>query len=157
LGAGCQSIQADAIANWRCTLDLENIFLARYAEITPDGLFTAIGGGMNRISAAGFPWSLGFLFLVIQYRASAEEAGRQHMMAVEGEAPGGRAEAVGAEFPMIPLPPNTPAGPGGTFVFGLSYLMTNLFFAGAGVYKYRVKIDGRSIGEVQLLVEGPTP
>jgi hypothetical protein len=137
-------------------MELERIFLARFAEITPDGLFTAVGGGMNRISVSGFPWSLGFLFLLAQYRLSAEEAGRQHVMAVEREPPNGRAEPIGAEFPMIPLSPNTPAGPDGKFVFSLSYLLANPAFPEAGVYKYRLKIDGHRIGEVQLLVAGPT-
>jgi hypothetical protein len=96
------------------------------------------------------------LFLLAQYRLSAEEAGRQHVMAVEREPPNGRTELIGAEFPMIPLAPNTPAGPDGKFVFSLSYLLANPAFCEAGVYKYRLKIDGHRIGEVQLLVAGPT-
>jgi hypothetical protein len=137
-------------------MELERIFLARFAEIAPDGLFTAVGGGLNRISVGGFPWSLGFLFLLTQYRISAEEAGRHHVMAVERETPNGRTEPIGAEFPMIGLPPNTPAGPDGKFVFGLSYLLANPTFLEPGVYKYRLKIDGVRIGEVRLLVTGPT-
>jgi hypothetical protein len=136
-------------------MELERIFLARFAEITPDGLFTAVGGGMNRISVSGFPWSLGFLFLLVQYHLSAEEAGRQHVMAVERETTHCRTEPIGAEFPMIPLMPNTPTGPDGRFVFSLSYLLGNPTFPEAGVYKYRLKIDGHAIGEVQLLVVGP--
>jgi hypothetical protein len=75
-------------------MELERIFLARFAEITPDGHFTAVGGGLNRISVSRFPWSLGFLFLLIQYRLSAEEAGRPHVMAVERETPSGRTEPI---------------------------------------------------------------
>jgi hypothetical protein len=137
-------------------MELERIFLARFAEITPDGLFTVVGGGMNRIGVSRFPWSLGFLFLLTQYRVTAEEAGRQHVMSVERETPNGRTEPIGAEFPMIPLTPNTPVGPDGKFVFSLSYLLANPTFPEAGVYKYRLKIDGQRIGEVQLLVVGPT-
>jgi hypothetical protein len=135
-------------------MELERIFFARYAEITPDGLFTAVGGGMNRIDARGFPWCIGFLFLLIEYRVSAEEAGRQHVMAVERDAPNGRTEPVGPDFPMIPLPPYTAPGPDGKFVYGLSYLLTNAAFPHPGVYTYRLKIDGDRIGEVQLLVAG---
>jgi hypothetical protein len=137
-------------------MELERVFLARFAEITPDGLFTAVGGGMNRINVSGFPWSTGFLFLLAQYRVSAEEAGRPHVMAVEREAPTGRTEPIGAEFPMIPLSPNTPAGPDGNFVFSLSYLLANPAFPEAGVYRYRLKIDGHRIGEAQLLLAGVT-
>jgi hypothetical protein len=137
-------------------MELERIFFARYAEIAPDGLFTAVGGGMNRIDLGGFPWTIGFFFLLIEYRVSAEEAGRQHVMAIEREAPNARTEPVGAEFPMIPLSPNTAPGPDGKFVFALSYLMTNSTFPEPGVYTYRLKIDGARIGEIQLLVAGPT-
>jgi hypothetical protein len=137
-------------------MELERIFLARFAEITPDGLFTAVGGGMNRISVSRFPWSLGFLFVLAQYRVSTEEAGRPHVMAFERETPYGTTEPIGTEFPMIPLFPNTPVGPDGKFVFSLSYLLANPTFPEAGVYNYRLKIDGGRIGEVDLLVVGPT-
>jgi hypothetical protein len=137
-------------------MELARIFLARYAEITPDGLFTAVGGGMNRISVIRFPWTMGFLFLLTQYRLSAEEVGHQHRMAVERETPNGQTEPIGAEFPMIPLPRNTPAGPDGKVDFSLSYLLANPAFPEPGVYKYRLKIDGDRIGEVQLLVAAVT-
>jgi hypothetical protein len=137
-------------------MELERIFLARFAEITPDGLFTAVGGGMNQINVNGFPWSMGFLFLLTQYRLRAEEAVCQHMMSVEREAPNGMTEPIGTEFPMIPLAPHTEPGPDGTFVFSLSYLLANPLFPEAGVYKYRLKIDGHRIGEVQLLLARPT-
>jgi hypothetical protein len=68
-------------------MQLEDIFLARYAELTPDGLFTVVGGGVNRINASGFPWSWGFLFLLARVRLTAEEAKGQHRTAVEREAP----------------------------------------------------------------------
>ena len=138
-------------------MELERIFLARFAEITPDGLFTAVGGGMNRIDVGWFPWSLGFLFMLTQYRLTTEEVARQHLMAIERETPDGQTEPIGTEFPMIPLPPNTEPGPDGTFVFSLSYLLANPVFPVAGVYKYRLKIDGHKIGEVHLLLAGPTP
>jgi len=137
-------------------MDLEDIFLARFAEIAPDGLFTAVGGGINRFSVHGFPWTLGFLFLLARYRLTSEETQCQHLMAVERDIPNGQTEPIGTEFPMIPLIPNTPPGPDGKFVFSLSYLLTNLVFSEAGVYKYRLKIDGHKIGEAHLLVAGPT-
>lgn len=137
-------------------MELQDIFLARFAEIAPDGLFTAVGAGINRINVNGFPWTLGFLFMLTRYRLSPEEAGRQHVMAVERETPSGQTEPIGTEFPMIHLPPSTEPGPDGDFVYSLSYLLGNLVFLEAGVYKYRLKIDGHKIGEAHLLVAGPT-
>lgn len=136
-------------------MELEDIFLARFAEITPDGLFTAVGGGINRINVHGFPSSLGFLFMIARHRLTSEEAARRHVMAIERETPSGQTEPIGAEFPMIHLLPNTEPGPDGRFVFSLSYLLGNPVFREPGVYKYRVKIDGHKLGEVHLLVAVP--
>jgi hypothetical protein len=149
-------VEPAGIAHDRCHMELQDIFLARYADVAPDGLFTAVGGGINRINVSGFPWSLGFLFMLARYRLSSEEVARQHVMAVDRVTPNGQTEPLGAEFPMIQLAPHTQPGPDGKFVFSLSYLLANLVFPEDGVYKYRLKIDGQKIGEAHLLVAGPT-
>jgi hypothetical protein len=136
-------------------LELQIIFLARYAEISPDGLFTAVGAGINRINVNEFPWSLRMLFMLTCYRLSPEEAAGQHVMSVERETPNGQTEPIGNEFPMIPLAPYTQPGPDGNYVFSLSYLLANLVFSEPGVYKYRLKIDGNMIGETHLLLARP--
>jgi hypothetical protein len=136
-------------------MELEDIFLARFAELGPDGLFTAVGGGLNRINAGRFPWSWGFLFLLARYRLSLEEAQRRHTLAIEREFPGGQVESISPEFPMVQLATPAETGPDGRVGFGLSYCLVNLIFPQAGVYKYRLKIDGQRIGEAKLLVAGP--
>jgi len=35
-------------------MELEDIFLAKFADITPHGLFTVVGG-VNRLNTEGFP------------------------------------------------------------------------------------------------------
>jgi hypothetical protein len=137
-------------------MELEDIFLAKYAELTPDGLFTAVGGGLNRINANGFPWAWGSLFLLARYRLTREEAQQQHMVAIERQVPSGQIEPIAAEFPMAPMPPNTETGPDDRIGFSLSYCLVNLLFPAAGVYRYRLKIDGQKIGVANLLVAGPT-
>jgi hypothetical protein len=136
-------------------MELESIFFARYAEIGPDGMFTAAGGGVNRINAGGFPWSWGFLFLLVRVRLTIEEGQGQHMTAVEREYPSGQVEPIGAESPMMPVPPTADLGPDGRVGITFNVCLTSLFFPQAGVYKYRFKIDGQEIGVAELLVAGP--
>jgi hypothetical protein len=145
-----------ARAKVRCLMQLEYIFLARYAELAPDGLFTVVGGGVDRINAGGFPWSWGYLFLVAQVRLPIQEAQREHRTAVERETPAGQIEPIGAESPMTPVPPTVEVGIDGNVRFSFNLSLVNLIFPEAGVYKYRLKIDGREIGTAELLVAGPT-
>ena len=136
-------------------MELEDIFLARYAELTPDGLFTVVGGGVNRINAGGFPWSWGIMFLLARCRLTPEEAHRRHTVSIERESPNGQHESIGAPFPMANLPDRPEIGPDGKFSFNLNYCMTNLIFPEPGVYKYRLKVDEQEMGATRLLVAGP--
>jgi hypothetical protein len=137
-------------------MQLEDMFLARFADLTPDGLFTVVGGGINRINAGGFPWSWGILFLLARLRFTTEEAQVRHTAAVERETPNGHFEAIGEESPLSPLPTDTETGPDGRVGLHFSYCLVSLLFPEPGVYKYRLKIDGRAVGAVELLVAGPT-
>jgi hypothetical protein len=137
-------------------MQLEDIFLAKFAELTPDGLFTVVGGGVNRINAGGFPWAWGFLFLLVRIRLTTEEAQAQHVTAVERETPDGQIEPIGPESPMMPLPPTADIGPDGRVGLTFTLCLVNLVFPEAGVYKYHFKIDGQEVGVAELLVVGPT-
>jgi len=134
---------------------LEDIFLARFADLTPDGLFTVVGGGVNRINAGGFPWSWGILFMLARLRLSPEEAMVAHTAAVERQTPDGQIEPIGGESSLPPLAPEVETGPDGMVGLNFSYCLVSLLFPQAGVYKYRLKIDGRDVGAGDLLVAGP--
>jgi len=73
-----------APALW-CRMELENIFLAKFADLTPDGLFTVHGGGLNRIDTERFPCTWSFLYLVARVRLTAEEAQGQHVLESDQE------------------------------------------------------------------------
>jgi hypothetical protein len=136
-------------------MQLEDIFLARFADLTPDGLFTVVGGGVNRINANWFPSSWGLLYLLVRVRLTAEDAEAQHRIAVERETPYDQIEPLGPEAPMQPIPPALETGPDGRIGLAFSFCLVNLFFPKAGVYRYRFKIDGQPIGVAELLVAGP--
>jgi hypothetical protein len=138
-------------------MELEDIFLARYAEITADGHFTVVGGGVNKIHAANFPWSWGFLFLLVRIRLTKEEALLEHTTNVERETPNGQVEAIGPQSPMLPLTSTAELGPDGNVGLSFNVCLVSLQFPEPGVYKYRFKIDGRDIGVAMLLVSGPAP
>ncbi|HEV3255435.1 MAG TPA: hypothetical protein VG013_01020 [Gemmataceae bacterium] len=136
-------------------MQLVDIFLARFAELGADGLFTVVGGGLDRIEAQGFPSSWGFLFLLARIRLTTEEGLAHHTTAVERETPNGQIEPIGADSPMMRLPPAPEIGPDGRVGLSFNVCLVNLFFPEAGVYKYRFKIDGQAIGVAELLVTGP--
>jgi hypothetical protein len=134
---------------------LEDIFLARFADLTPDGLFTIVGGGVNRINAGGLPWSWGILFMLARLRFSPEEAAARHTAAVERQTPDGQIEPLGDESSLPPLSSDVEIGPDGMVGLNFTYCLVSLQFPRAGVYKYRLKIDGHEVGAVELLVAGP--
>jgi hypothetical protein len=134
-----------------------DILLARYIELTADGTFTVVGGGVSRINTGGFPWSWGVLFLLARLRMTLEEGQGKHMIAVECETPSGETEPVGEETQMLSATPETELGPDGLVGLNFNYCMVNLHFPKPGVYKYRLKIDGQAVGSADLLVAGPTP
>ncbi len=136
-------------------MQLDDVFLAKFAELGPDGLFTVVGGGVDRINVGALPWSWGFLYLLARVRLTTEEAQARHVWSVERETPYGRIEPVTEESPMEPLSPTAEIGPDGRV--GLSFIiyLVNLIFTEPGVYKYRFKIDGREFGVAELLVAGP--
>jgi hypothetical protein len=137
-------------------MELEDIFLAKFADITPDGLFTVVGGGVNKIQAGEFPWAWGLLFLLVRIRLTTQEATGEHKTAVERETPSGQVEPIGPEAPMPRMTPGAESGPDGKLGISFSVCLVNLLFPEPGVYKYRFKIDGREIGTADLLVTGPT-
>jgi hypothetical protein len=138
-------------------MELEDIFLAKFADITPDGLFTVVGGGVNRIEAGGFPWAWGLMFLLVRIRMTADEARKQHVTAVERESPGGKVESIGIDLGTTQLPAATTPdlGPDGKVGIVISVCLTNLIFPEPGVYGYRFKLDGQIIGVATLLVTPP--
>jgi hypothetical protein len=137
-------------------MELEDMFFARFAELGPDGMFTVVGGGIDRINASGFPWAWGILFLVTRIRLTTKEAQGQHITALERETPDGRIEPiVGTESPMMQMPRTAETGPDGRVGVSFCICLVNLVFPVAGVYKYRFKIDGQETGVADLLVTGP--
>jgi hypothetical protein len=136
-------------------MHLRVIFLARYAEIGLDGLFTAVGGGIDRINVEGFPWAWGIMFLIAQLRLTREEALGEHVQAVERETPNGQVEPIVTGAPMLRMPSTAEIGPDGNVGLTVSAPLYNSIFPQAGVYKYRFMIDGQAVGVAELLVAGP--
>jgi hypothetical protein len=139
-----------------CRMLVRDIFLARYAEPGPDGLFTVVGGGIDRINTGGFPWSWGLLFLIARVRLTREEALGEHVFAVEREAPDGRIEPIVTEVPLLRMRPPAEVGPDGNVGLTMSLPMVNSLFSQAGVYRYRYKIDGQEVGVAELLLAEST-
>jgi hypothetical protein len=138
-----------------CRMQLEYIFLAKFADITDDGLFTVVGGGINKIYADAFPSSWGSLYLVARVHLTVEDAQSQHRIALERESPKGQIEPILGESSTKELPGTPEVGPDDKVGLTFALWLMNLTFAGPGVYKYRFKIDGRELGVAELLIVGP--
>jgi hypothetical protein len=136
-------------------MQLEYMFLAKFADITDDGLFTVVGGGINKIYADGFPWSWSSMYLVARVRLTVEDAQAQHTVALEREIPKGQIEPLMEDSPTKELPDTPEVGPDNKVGLTFALWLRNLTFAGPGVYKYRFKIDGRELGVAELLIVGP--
>lgn len=136
-------------------MELENIFLAKFAEVAPDGLFTVVGGGLSKITPSAFPSSWGFLFLLARVRLAIEEAQAQHVICVERETPNGQVEVIGPDHPMARMPSTAEVGRDGRVGISFCLCLVDLVFPEAGIYKVRFKIDGQEMGMVELWVEAP--
>jgi hypothetical protein len=136
-------------------MNLRFIFLARLAEIGPDGLVTAVGAGIDRIDTGGFPWAWGLMSFIAQLRLTKEEASGEHVQSVERETPDGQIEPLLTGAPMMRVTPAAYTGPDGNVGLTVCLPLMNSIFPRAGVYKYRFKIDGQTLGETELLVAGP--
>jgi hypothetical protein len=135
-------------------MELDGIFLAKFAELTPDGLFTVVGGGMNKIQVDEFPAVWGFLFLLVRVRITAGEARAQHTTSVERQTPNGLTEPIGTESPMMTVPESAEIDSDDKISLSFNVGLMNLLFPEPGVYKYGFKIDGRLLGAAELLVVG---
>jgi hypothetical protein len=136
-------------------MQLRGIFLARFAEVGHDGLFTAVGGGIDAIQTGGFPWAWGLMYLLCQIRLTKEEAIGEHVQVIERETPDGQIEPLLPGTPMMQMPATAHTGPDGNVGLTISFPLYNSIFPRAGVYKYRFKIDDQAVGVAELLVTGP--
>src|SRR5260370_4009411 len=113
----------------RCRMKSDDIFFAKFAEITTDGLFTVVGGGLNKICADEFPWSWGFLYLLTRVRLTPTEALTQHNTSIERETPNGEIEVIGPESLLLPIASTAAeTGPDNNYGLSFSFCLVNLLF-----------------------------
>jgi hypothetical protein len=136
-------------------MELQHIFLARFAEATPDGLLTVVGGPLSRLEADRFPTSIAFLYLPVHMRLTVSEAKGPHSCAVARELPNGQREQIGSPFDMIKMPAEARPeyGPDGKVGVSVNTWLVNLYFPEPGIYTYHFEVDGKSLGAAKLLVE----
>ncbi len=134
-------------------MELEDIFFAKFADLTADGLFTVVGGGVNRLYADSFPYVWDMLHLLVRIRLTREEAQGEHTVAIDRRTPAGQVETVeGTEWPMMQVPPTAELGPDGKLGVNFNVRLVILAFPEAGVYTYRFKVNGNEVGAADLLV-----
>jgi hypothetical protein len=138
-----------------CRMDLEYIFLARFADLSDDGLFTVHGGGMKTIVGEQFPVTWPLLCLVARVRATPSEFAAPRRMAIERVAPTGDVVVVGEEAASpssASARPGVTRDPDGRICLNICAGMLGQVFPVPGVYQFRVKMDGKEIGATNIKV-----
>ena len=138
-------------------MKLAYAFLADAAQVTPDGKFSVSGGGVEILTAPGFPVLTPSLSLLIRLIVEQDELGRAHELRLELLDPD--------NHNLLPLDAESTFAPQlhpRTFVdMSLSYMFVvnipGFVFPSAGRYVFRVLIDSAPVGEVPLhLALSPT-
>jgi hypothetical protein len=124
-------------------------FLARAADVMPDGSFAVLGGGYNYLVLGQLP---GFanMAIITAFGVDSADYGREHRFALDIHDPSGkstfRLEGSGcpersSEFASAKL----------DFVFVFN--VTNDSFADAGEYQFKISLDGADVGFIPLLIK----
>ncbi len=136
-------------------MEFKYAFLANSAEVSTDGRFFVLGGGIDGISVAGFPAYLPALAVVASVHFSVEECGQEHQFRAALHLPDGT--DLGAQA-SVPLRPTTLAempdtGPNLKVAIGLF----GLGFPVGGTYSVNFYVGDRFIGELEFMVAEARP
>lgn len=124
-------------------------FLARAADVMPDGSFAVLGGGYNYLLLAEMP---GFVnvAVVTAFAVEAADYGREHRFMLEVRDPSGRRLV---QLEGAGRPERSPEFPDATLDFVFVFNVISAVVADPGEYRFGVAVDGEQVGSVALLVE----
>jgi hypothetical protein len=129
-------------------MELKYVFCAKFADIGPDGLFAAIGGGLDSVAVPQLPAIIQALSVVGCVTVPLEEVHGGHRMRIEMFGPTGDRHPVEIEFPVtVQVNTDEPRrAPRWTFAIGLQ----NVVFGMEGRHEFRLSVDGNPLGIVPL-------
>ncbi len=132
-------------------MELEYAIFAKAADLSPDGIFSLIGGGFDGIAVSKFPAMTPPVALLAHLRLKPEEVGRTYRLRIDVVAPDGRLLPAGDESAVTPERPSPdPRRPPGYTIVLQVY---GVELPVPGEYQFRLFVDGRPLGTVSLFVE----
>lgn len=134
-------------------MKLAYAFLADAAQVNPDGKFSVSGGGVEILTAPGFPVLTPSLSLLIRLIVEQDELDRPHQLRLELLDPDNHnLLPPGAESTFTPQPsPRLFMGIPLSYMFVVN--IPGFAFPAAGRYVFRVFVDNAPVGEVPLYLE----
>jgi hypothetical protein len=132
-------------------MQLDFAFLAKYAELSPDGVFTAFGAGGNTLSGA-LPLVIPNLSFLFRLSTRPDEAGRNFQIRIRPIAPnGGPIPGSEGVVPFVPVENRADATQPATFTSVVNFV--NLTLHEAGQYRIELSlVDGDNLGNLAFTV-----
>jgi hypothetical protein len=124
-------------------------FVARAADVMPDGSFAVLGGGYNYVVFRQMPGTLN-LAIIASFTVDSADYSREHRFALEVRDPDGK--------PVFALdgagcPEKNEDFPSAQLEFGFVFNITNLLFIEPGAYQFRISVDGSEVGIISFLTK----
>src|SRR5258708_30723580 len=135
-------------------MELKYAFCARFAETTPDGTISMIGGGFNVLSGPTLPVLVPMLSVVARFEFTAEECGRAHEVSTSFIGPNGEPLREPMVLAITPTAreSNQDIPSAATCVLSL----VGASFDHAGDYAFRFSIGGRFLRSVSVRIHAAT-
>ena len=130
-------------------MELEYAFVAKFADVHPDGYFSVIGGGVRAIAVAQLPASHAALAVMVSVGLLPDECQSERRMQLELFDPNGVRQPLEIDFPLP-----TPRRPEDQHQVGIcaAINLAGVLFGTCGRHEFRISVDGRQLGVVGLLV-----
>jgi hypothetical protein len=131
-------------------MKFEFAFLAKSAEITPNGLMFVLAGGFDSISGTSFPVTFDRLTLVARLRLKQEECARDHLAVASISGPKG--QLLPDQVKMTFSVPEHRQSPERGNTMTCAFNFNDLVFTEPGDYDFCVRVGDVRVGSSVLSV-----
>lgn len=122
-------------------------FVARAADVMPDGSFAVLGGGFSYVVFRQLPATYN-LAVTASFRVDPVDYGREHRFALDIRDPMG---SLAGALEGTGCPEKNEDFPSADLEFLFVFNVTNLLFIEPGEYQFRISVNGLEAGRISLL------
>jgi hypothetical protein len=131
-------------------MELAYGFLAKFVDLTPEGVFSAIGGGFDTLHTSDLPITIPSAAVFARILTGPGEWGREHRVRLQLVDPDGEKLPVDIDFPFTPTQHSGAEHRAKGVNFGVN--IVNIVLPKPGKYEFRVLVDNERIGAVAFFV-----